>query len=239
MLWLDCSLWAQWAHPKSYLHAGRAISLIPVHFYSLLPVLSLDILLRKHIFLITHTHLFRTGGIQIIWRTYKNKTTPVLAMAYASPRIPLPIIALPRLKTDMPNEVLPSNCKYTETIDTSHTECMKTHVENQCSNLHQWNAWSFCHLCLIWTPGRRHSQFCRDWKHKTHSLYHTHEWKPPAGHLFSRGTGFFCKEESDLYLLFSHTSHSEYYWVHFPYKQCGEAIHQQAGAQSRKQHSQS
>lgn len=36
-----------------------------------------------------------------------------------------------------------------------------------------------------------------------------------------------------------HTSRSEYYWVYFPYKQCGEDIHHQAGAQSRKQHSQS
>lgn len=35
--------------------------------------------------------------------------TPVLAMAYASPRIPLPMIALPKLKTDIPNEVFPSN----------------------------------------------------------------------------------------------------------------------------------
>lgn len=35
--------------------------------------------------------------------------TPVLAMAYASPRIPLPMIAFPRLKTDIPKEVFPSN----------------------------------------------------------------------------------------------------------------------------------
>lgn len=34
---------------------------------------------------------------------------PVLDMAKASPRIPLPIMALLRLKTDMPNEVFPSN----------------------------------------------------------------------------------------------------------------------------------
>lgn len=42
-------------------------------------------------------------------RTYRKRTTPVLAMAYASPRMPLPMMALPKLKTDMPNEVLPSN----------------------------------------------------------------------------------------------------------------------------------
>lgn len=35
---------------------------------------------------------------------------PVFDMAKASPRIPLPIMALLRLKTDMPNEVFPSNC---------------------------------------------------------------------------------------------------------------------------------
>lgn len=34
---------------------------------------------------------------------------PVLDIAKANPRIPLPIIALLRLKTDMPNDVLPSN----------------------------------------------------------------------------------------------------------------------------------
>lgn len=37
--------------------------------------------------------------------------TPVLAIAYASPRIPLPMIAFPRLKTDIPKEVFPSNYK--------------------------------------------------------------------------------------------------------------------------------
>lgn len=41
--------------------------------------------------------------------TYRNMTTPVLAIAYASPRIPLPMMAFPRLKTDIPNEVFPSN----------------------------------------------------------------------------------------------------------------------------------
>lgn len=54
--------------------------------------------------------------------TYKNRMTPVLAIAYASPRIPLPMIAFPKLNTDIPNEVFPSNynrCK---------TEERNTHV---------------------------------------------------------------------------------------------------------------
>lgn len=32
---------------------------------------------------------------------------PVLAMAYDSPKMPLPMMALPRLKTDMPKEAFP------------------------------------------------------------------------------------------------------------------------------------
>lgn len=55
----------------------------------------------------------------IMWITYKNRTTPALAMAYASPRIPLPMIALPKLKTDIPNEVFPSNCDRQETEEQS------------------------------------------------------------------------------------------------------------------------
>lgn len=35
---------------------------------------------------------------------------PVLAMAKASPRMPLPMMALLRLNTDIPNDVFPSNC---------------------------------------------------------------------------------------------------------------------------------
>lgn len=34
---------------------------------------------------------------------------PVLDIANANPRIPLPMMALLRLKTDMPKEVFPSN----------------------------------------------------------------------------------------------------------------------------------
>lgn len=41
--------------------------------------------------------------------TYRKRRMPVLAIAYASPRIPLPMMALLRLKTDIPKEVFPSN----------------------------------------------------------------------------------------------------------------------------------
>lgn len=43
--------------------------------------------------------------------THIKRTIPVLDIAKANPRIPLPMMALLRLKTDMPNEVLPSNCR--------------------------------------------------------------------------------------------------------------------------------
>lgn len=39
--------------------------------------------------------------------TYRKRRIPVLAKAKARPKIPLPIIALLRLKTDIPNEVVP------------------------------------------------------------------------------------------------------------------------------------
>lgn len=39
--------------------------------------------------------------------TYKKRRIPVLAKAKARPKIPLPIIALLRLKTDIPREVVP------------------------------------------------------------------------------------------------------------------------------------
>lgn len=43
--------------------------------------------------------------------TYRKRRIPVLAIAYARPRIPLPMMALLRLKTDIPKEVFPSNWK--------------------------------------------------------------------------------------------------------------------------------
>lgn len=42
--------------------------------------------------------------------TYRKRMMPVLAMAKASPRMPLPMMALLRLNTDIPNDVFPSNC---------------------------------------------------------------------------------------------------------------------------------
>lgn len=62
------------------------------------------------------------GVKYLVYQTYKNRTTPVLAMAYASPRIPLPMIALPRLKTDIPNEVFPSN----------YSQCKTGQERNKC-----------------------------------------------------------------------------------------------------------
>lgn len=41
--------------------------------------------------------------------THRKRTMPVLDMAYERPRIPLPMMALLRLKMDIPNEVFPSN----------------------------------------------------------------------------------------------------------------------------------
>lgn len=43
--------------------------------------------------------------------TYRKRRIPVLAKAKARPKIPLPIIALLRLKTDIPNEVVPGICR--------------------------------------------------------------------------------------------------------------------------------
>ena len=39
--------------------------------------------------------------------THRKSRIPVFARAKASPKIPLPIMALLRLKTDMPKEVVP------------------------------------------------------------------------------------------------------------------------------------
>lgn len=39
--------------------------------------------------------------------THTNSAMPVLAMAYDKPSIPLPMMALPRLNTDIPNEAVP------------------------------------------------------------------------------------------------------------------------------------
>lgn len=52
------------------------------------------------------------GPPRVPGTTHRKRTMPVLAMAYASPRMPLPMMALLRLKTDIPNDVLPSNCAH-------------------------------------------------------------------------------------------------------------------------------
>lgn len=39
--------------------------------------------------------------------THRKSRIPVFARAKASPKIPLPMMALLRLKTDMPKEVVP------------------------------------------------------------------------------------------------------------------------------------
>lgn len=48
--------------------------------------------------------------------THRKKMMPVFDMAYDRPRMPLPMMALLRLKTDIPKEVLPSNWKRHMTI---------------------------------------------------------------------------------------------------------------------------
>lgn len=48
---------------------------------------------------------------KIIASTYRKRRTPVFAIAYANPRMPLPMMALLKLKTDIPNVVFPSNCE--------------------------------------------------------------------------------------------------------------------------------
>lgn len=52
--------------------------------------------------------------LDVLSSTYRKRRMPVLAIAYASPRIPLPMMALLRLKTDIPKEVFPSNCKHSQ-----------------------------------------------------------------------------------------------------------------------------
>ncbi len=54
--------------------------------------------------------------------THKKRMIPVLDIAKANPRIPLPIMALLRLKMDMPNEVFPSNCKKRTAEDVTRTQ---------------------------------------------------------------------------------------------------------------------
>lgn len=50
--------------------------------------------------------LFKNGKYCNV-NTYRKSRIPVFARAKASPKIPLPMMALLRLKTDMPKEVVP------------------------------------------------------------------------------------------------------------------------------------
>lgn len=54
----------------------------------------------------------------------------MLAIAYARPRIPLPMMALLRLKTDIPKEVFPSNCKNKQGIR-NECECMSLNTRQK------------------------------------------------------------------------------------------------------------
>lgn len=49
-----------------------------------------------------------------LFRTYVKSTMPVFAMAKDKPRMPLPIMALLKLKTDIPKEVWPGCCSETK-----------------------------------------------------------------------------------------------------------------------------
>lgn len=62
--------------------------------------------------------------------THKKRMIPVLDIAKANPRIPLPIMALLRLKTDMPNEVFPSNCNESTREDVTQTNQFMNYKSN-------------------------------------------------------------------------------------------------------------
>jgi len=79
--------------------------------------------------------------------TYRKRRIPVLAKAKARPKIPLPIIALLRLKTDIPSEVVPgiwrskdrhvsNSLEHSREINASYTSnstfCDISDVSNYC-----------------------------------------------------------------------------------------------------------
>lgn len=73
---------------------------------------------------------------------------PVFDMAKANPRIPLPIMALLRLKMDMPNEVFPSNCRESTTEDVTqinHFMNQKFHSISGSFHRHRANT----HVCKV------------------------------------------------------------------------------------------
>lgn len=59
------------------------------------------------------------GIVKLVFgfHTHIKRMIPVLDIAKANPRIPLPIMALLRLKMDIPNEVFPSNCGQRQTLN--------------------------------------------------------------------------------------------------------------------------
>lgn len=75
--------------------------------------------------------------------THIKRMIPVLDIAKANPRIPLPIMALLRLKMDMPNEVFPTNCseETTENV-TRMDQCFK-------HKSHQLRQWYLMHLISL------------------------------------------------------------------------------------------
>lgn len=124
-----------------------------------------------------------------------KRIIPVLDIAKANPRIPLPIMALLRLKTDMPNDVFPSNCNKNTTELSNYALkvivfILSLHIHRESIRLiHVWHASrEYSHLwsgCLSWLrfyvgetplvhPGLRpHRSYTRQWK-QTHRtvIYH-------------------------------------------------------------------
>lgn len=121
-------------------------------------------------------------------------------MAYASPRIPLPIMALPRLKTDIPNEVLPSNCNQWKP-ETCYIPRMHTGPVYELTSVKRG-------VFLSSVPDKNSwpSAFSVLFKLKTNknALRQTHERKSTPGQLFSHRKGY-CKDKNILYSWRTHT----------------------------------
>ncbi len=80
---------------------------------------------------------------------------PVLDIAKANPRIPLPIMALLRLKMDIPNEVFPTNCSEGTTEDGTQTDqymnsisCIYC-ISFLLQKLNLTSAFSDTHICKV------------------------------------------------------------------------------------------
>ena len=103
--------------------------------------------------------------------THRKRMMPVFDMAYDRPRMPLPMMALLRLKTDIPKEVLPSNWKRhkTEILTSKLTQlfinnCVNFEVNisvicmiSYCVMLHKrYSRLNFIHLTHVWSTDRLH-----------------------------------------------------------------------------------